>query len=84
MVFGDSKSRRALKLHHWLTSYCDFAGICQAAGKDYSLLWHYRNCKLTLESPQISTRRPQTPDTVIGALWRKCPEVQWYYYTIID
>ena len=40
--------------------------------KDYSTLWHCRTCNLTAESPQISTRRPQTPDKAIGTLCAKC------------
>ena len=33
---------------------------------------HFENHNLTLESPHISTRRPQTPDEGIGTLCRKC------------
>ena len=33
-----------------------------AESKDYSAFRHFRNCNLTSESLQISTRRPQTPD----------------------
>ena len=35
--------------------------------KDYSSLRYFRNCNLTSESLQISTRRPQTPDKGIVA-----------------
>ena len=34
--------------------------------KDYSALWHCGNHNLAAESPQISTRLPQTPDEEIG------------------
>ena len=40
--------------------------------KDYSTLLHFRNCNLTSESPQFFTRRPQTPDKVIGIQCAKC------------
>ena len=43
-----------------------------AESKDYSALRHFRNCNLTSESLQISTRRPQTPDEGIGTLGCKC------------
>ena len=38
---------------------------------DYFALWHCRNPKLTLESPQMCSRWPQTPDKVIGTLCEK-------------
>ena len=34
--------------------------------KDYPVLWHYRNCNLTVESPQISTRRPHFMGKIEG------------------
>ena len=40
--------------------------------KDYSALQHFRNHKLTSESPQISTRWPQTPVKGIWPLCCKC------------
>ena len=40
--------------------------------KDYSALLHFRNCNLTSESPQNSTRRPQTPDKLLGSLCAEC------------
>ena len=40
---------------------------------DYSALWHCGNCNLTMENPQISTRRHQTPDKGIVTLWPKWP-----------
>ena len=40
--------------------------------KDYSALRHCRNCNLTAESPQISTRRPQTPDEATWTLRASC------------
>ena len=33
---------------------------------------HLGNCNLTVESPQIFTRRPQSPDKGIGTLCGKC------------
>ena len=40
--------------------------------RDYSTLWHCRNRNQTSKSPQISTRRRQTPFEGIGALCHKC------------
>ena len=40
--------------------------------KNYSAHRHFGNCNQTLESPQISTRRHQTPEEVIGTLNAKC------------
>ena len=40
--------------------------------KDYSALRHCRNRNHTAESPQISTRRPQTPGEAIVTLCAKC------------
>ena len=39
---------------------------------DYSALMHLGNRNLTWESPQILTRRPQSPDKGIGTLCGKC------------
>ena len=62
-----------------------FAGPMKigAESKDYSALWHCRNRNLTAESPQISTRRLQTPDkaewtqevlkSIVGVLY-------WLFY----
>ena len=44
--------------------------------KDYSSLRHCRNCNLTAESPQISTRGPQTPDKATGTLCAKCAKLK--------
>ena len=43
-----------------------------AESKDYSAIWHFRNCNLTSEIPQISTSQPQTPDKGIGVLYAMC------------
>ena len=53
--------------------------------KDYSPLWHCGNCNLTAESPQISTRQPQTPDKAIGTLCCKCytQEVLFLYFCVL-
>ena len=40
--------------------------------KDNSAHRHCRNCNLTAESLQISTRRPQTSDKALGTLCCKC------------
>ena len=40
--------------------------------QDYSALRHLGNCNLTWESPQVFTRRPETPDKGIGPLCGKC------------
>ena len=43
--------------------------------QDYFANWHCRNCNLTAGSPQISTRRPQTPDEGIGTQVDQIQEV---------
>ena len=63
---------KASKLHYWFNNYGIFAWICWAESRDYSPHRHCRNHNLTLESPKISTGRPQAPDKLIGPLCRKC------------
>ena len=50
------------KLWYFLLYWCKY----------YSELWHCGNHNLTAESPQISTRGPQTPDKGIGTPCHKC------------
>ena len=50
------------KLWRFLLNLCPY----------YSAVRHLGNCNLTWESPQIFTKRPQTPDKGIGTLCGKC------------
>ena len=65
-IFVNSKFWRAFKLNDRFKSYGIFAWICRAESNDYSAHWQCRNCKHTLETPKISTRRPQNPIEAIG------------------
>ena len=46
---------------------------------DYSALWHWGNHNLTAENPQISTRRPETPEKAIGTLYCKHCKQELYF-----
>ena len=59
-------------MHNLFESFGNLAGICQAESMDYFALWNLGNCKLTWESPKISTSRHQTTHKWIGTLCATC------------
>ena len=69
------KFRHQFVIHHlFIVIHTCVCGSTEPRSRKQGLLplWHFRNCNLTSESPQIFTRWPQTPDKAIGTLCCRC------------